>query len=311
MKRSIININEMNDNFLSCDLSFRGLGKVFHACSPENHPIIFTCDDDYKIAMTIIALCSKLFPGIRIIAFEVMSNHVHFVFSGSEEEFLDFFELFKSFLWRYLKKSGRSISSKEFILKFFPVNDLDYARNLIAYTNRNGAAAIAGETPYSYPWGSNRFYFMQEIKRRHQEQMVPIKLYEIRSITHSRKCDKVLGVYMVDGYASPLCFCDISYGESLFKDPRHYFFKISKHVEVYDEIARMIGESISYTDSELYSIASTLSKQEFGGGDLQALPKDSKIMLAKKLHFEYNAGSKLLQRMLKIPESVLTSLFIS
>ena len=96
----------------------------------------------------------------------------------------------------------------------------------------------------------------------------------------------------------------------MFRDAAHYFNKLSKSIESNAAIAKEIGESVWYTDDELYSLARRISKEKYGAASLAVMAPDHKISLAKTLHFEFNAGAKQLQRMLKIDSSVLIALGI-
>ena len=46
--------------------------------------IIFSDDDDYRYSMNQMAKCSSEFPELAIVAFELMSNHLHIVLTGEE-----------------------------------------------------------------------------------------------------------------------------------------------------------------------------------------------------------------------------------
>lgn len=164
-------------------------------------------------------------------------------------------------------------------------------------------------SPYSYPWGANRFYFNPESVARHQSPEKFLRIKECRTITHSRKYDGIGPIPLVDGYASPLHFCDISTGERAFRDARHYFYKISKNIESYEEIARMIGENIFYTDNDIFQLVCSMSLNEYNCRSPHLLPRDGKIKLAKILYYDYNATMKQIQRMLKIDQMTLKSLF--
>ena len=95
----------------------------------------------------------------------------------------------------------------------------------------------------------------------------------------------------------------------LFRDARHYFTKISKHIESYDEIAKMIGEQIYYTDDDLFSIVCSLASKKYDCKVPSQLQKNEKMELAIILHREYNAGIKQIQRMLKIDAAILSAFF--
>lgn len=76
-------------------------------------------------------------------------------------------------------------------------------------------------------------------------------------------------------------------------------------------IAKEIGESVWYTDDELYAILRKKSRQQYGAESPSVLRPTDKIELAKMLHYEYNATLKQLSRMLKLDFSVLRSLGIT
>ena len=136
-----------------------------------------------------------------------------------------------------------------------------------------------------------------------------MKSCDIRTVTQSRQYDDLKDVYEVDGYASPMSFCAISLGEDLFRSARHYFSKVSRHIESYDQIAKMIGESIYYTDDDLFQVVCTLSKKKYDCKIPTLLPQAAKVEIAKIIRSEYNANNKQIQRMLKIDQSVLLALF--
>ena len=73
------------------ELLFQELGQCWHLYTPEQFEIIFATEDDFMAGMTLMAICSKAFPDIRILTFELMSNHVHATLAGLRERILAFF----------------------------------------------------------------------------------------------------------------------------------------------------------------------------------------------------------------------------
>lgn len=296
----------MSRSELECENAFRGMGQVYNANTPENHPIIFKSERDYKTAMSILAVCVAMYPEIKVYAFQLMSNHMHLVVSGQDEVIRRFFEFFVN---RLKKSFGDSVDLSGFTLKLFPVSDLAYLRNAIAYVNRNGFIVNNDVTPFSYPWGSSR-YFFQPVARRYDEACSrEIGVAALRMLMHSRMCDHLKDLKSVDGYISPLEFCHIAEAESIFRDAKHYFYTISKNIEANSEIAKSIGESMYYTDSDLYAAASKMSREHYGNNSLRTLPVDAKLEIARRLHFDYNAGDKQLSRLLGIDQILLKAMF--
>lgn len=140
----------------SCEATFFSSGSYWHAyTSGKETPILFTEIEDLRFAMNVIAQAAGKFPELSIIAFEVMSNHFHFVISGEESIIRAFFEFIR-------KRISRSIPEiKKAKLTIKPISDLQSLRNNIIYTNRNGYVADPNYTPFSYPWGTGRYYYTQ------------------------------------------------------------------------------------------------------------------------------------------------------
>ena len=80
-------------------------------------------------------------------------------------------------------------------------------------------------------------------------------------------------------------------------------------MESFSEIAKSIGETVFYSDSDLFLVANKYAKTNYGTSRLSDLDSRQKIELAKKLHYDYNAGDKQLQRLLRLSQDVVDALF--
>ena len=145
-----------------CETLFRELSPCWHLYTAENFEIIFVTDDDFRVGMLLIALCAMSFPGIKILAFQLMNNHLHITLSGKKDDCCAFFHMFRHRLQMYLKGIGRTVDLSRWEEKLNAIEDLDYLRTVIAYTNRNGFLVDPDETPFTYRWGTNRFFFNQD-----------------------------------------------------------------------------------------------------------------------------------------------------
>lgn len=297
------------DREVLCQRHFEKLGKVYHLCTPENHPIIFRDTEEFARGMSLLAFAQRAVRKVNIITFELMNNHLHIIAAGFVPDIESLFESYVTLLRRCLYLNGDTLDLSGFQMHLHEITSLENLRNAIAYANRNGAVVDRNVCPYTYPWGANKYYFNPEAKARYEFQKRKSTLRDRREVTRSHKYDSVENLFLLDGYVSPMSFCQISDGEHIFRDARHYFTKVSRHIESYDEIARMIGEQIYYTDDDLFSIACTLSFQKFNCRIPSQLKGHDKIELAKILNRDYNAGVKQLQRMLKIEQSLLISIF--
>jgi len=290
-----------------CQIAFNNLGPCYHIWTPENFEIIFRNDSEFRVGMGIIAIVARCFPKIKIITFELMTNHLHIMAAGEESELRLMFDMITKYLKRLSNECGRTINWAMFKPGFRCLNDLADARNVLVYDNRNGFLVHENYTPFSYPWGANFCYFNPDARRRYEESSVSSTIKIRRLISHSHASDELQGLRILDQCFSPFSFCDIAAGENLFRDAVHYFHLLGRNIEQNVAIAKEIGESISYTDSELYSAISLKCRERWNISNPSQIPSEAKIEMAKYMHFEYNASEKQIQRMLRLEANVLRS----
>lgn len=285
-------------------------GPFWHFCTPGDYQqLIFSSDDEYEVAMNLIPLCAIEFSGARIVTFEIMSNHVHFILWGDRNECLEFFNRFKRLLHLYISRCKSEITLDSFKADPFPIPDLEALRAQILYTNRNNYVVDPMNTPFSYPYGANSFYFNPYSTRLARCTFGDLVDKEKRKMFHTHK-PQLPGEYeIIDNHISPLSYCWIKFGESVFRDARHYFHRITRDIENYRTIAGQIGDSIYYTDNELSSIVYDICRKKYAGQKASLLPSNQKIELAKTLHFEYNADNAKISRLLNLPIHALQELF--
>lgn len=301
--------NHFRTEELRCEIAFRELGPVWHLCTPEDYPIIYATEEDFIAGMALTGICTSAFPSIRMLTFEIMSNHQHDTLAGPEEDIKGMFEMRREYLSSYLKGTGRVDVLKKWDYKLISIDDINYLRNTIAYTNRNGYLVHPDTTPYSYRWGANRFMFNPELVKFHSLSKERLTVKEIRRLFHTGMLDHFAGMKKVDGVVSPTAFCDIESAEKAFRNARHYYFKLSRDIESQKQIASVIGESMFYTDDELFVLISGMAYSEYHVDKPSLLPRDAKVNFARKLHSEYNSSNKQIARMLGIDISLINQMF--
>lgn len=296
---------------LRCQMQFRDLEPCWHIFTPEQFPVIFGTEEDFKFGMTLIAICAMSFPGIKILTFEIMSNHLHITLSGNQDAVIDFFEMIKKYLKKYLASKGRPLDLSKWNCDPKPISDLNYLRNVIAYNNRNGFLVRQETTPFSYPWGANRFFFNPELRAYHLSSRDKLTVREIRKLFRSWSLDHFCGTRTVEGYISPVEFCDFDSSERIFRNGQHYFHKLSRDVESQKNIAAEIGERMFYNDEELYSLIYARCRKEYAVDSPSLLASEAKVEMAKTLHYEYNSSNQQISRILRLDRTIVDSLFPS
>lgn len=294
-----------------CDYLFKTNGPFWHLCTPG----IYTCDFlrdelDFEVAMNIVAIVAAIVPGIKIITFELMRNHIHFIIAGSKENVIKFFDLFKEKLSKHYIRNNRYQE-----IKGISMNDPIYLeslkalRNEIVYVNRNGYVVNPQTTPFSYEWGCNTYFFNTLTKSIKEIHYNGLTRDQKRKILHSRALILPDSYTIIGNIINPMSYCAIEEGESYFKDAHQYFNLLSRAYEAYSETANRMGDQIVLTADELYSAAVDLAKQTGNISNPRNLCGEDKIEVAKILKTKYHANNNSLRRILNIDDSTLSELF--
>lgn len=286
-------------------------GGIWHLCTPGvGQPVIFRDKEDYIYMMTLIAICSYELPEIQIITFEVMSNHLHMLLCGRRDVIMTFFGILYKKLRIYLAKRNDVVNLKRFeCASLISVESLESMRNQIVYINRNNYVVDPDQTPFSYPYGANSFYFSPLIKRCSEGIFGNLLVHDRRKLLHSREIGYPESWILCDGYISPVNYVRLDIGEGMFRDARHYFHKISRDIESYKDIAAQLGESIYYTDDELLAVLYRICKQNYKVIGPSLLPFKAKQELARTLHFDYNADNAKIARLLNLDRRIVDEIF--
>ena len=248
---------------LRCQMVFRDLGTCWHIYTPEQFRIVFGTEDDFKFGMSLIAICAMASPGVRILTFELMSNHLHITLAGELSAVLEFLRMLRGHLQRYLVSTDRPLDLSAWDRTPRQITDLNDLRNVIAYNNRNGFLVNQDSTPFSYPWGANRFFFNPELRLFHSLTSEKMTVREIRRLFRTCTLDGFCGTRKINGYISPVEYCDFVTAEGLFRSGQHYFHKLSRDVESQKSIAAEIGERIFYNDEELYTLVCVRCRKDY------------------------------------------------
>ena len=259
--------------------------------------------------MNLLAVSACRKPGVRIVAFELMSNHVHKILCGQKEACMGLFEDFKGRMKRIFRRSGRIIDWESFTAEIIPIEDLRALRNEIIYTHRNAYVSQSSYTPYNYPWGSGIAYFNPLLKSMPAVSFNELSYDKRREYAHIRDISGLDSLKFLNGRVHIPSFCNVSLGESLFNDPRSYFNSLTKNVEAFSEIASRLKDTVFLTDDELYAVASKYAAEKFNVRQLSILTPDQRIKIAKELHFRYNASNQQLRRLLKLDIQLLNEMF--
>lgn len=293
-----------------CERIFEKSGPFWHLYTDGKVMEDFLCTgEDFKIAMTALAVAAVLFKKVRIITFELMSNHIHMILNGEAEDCLELFERFKARLRRIFKTNGRVINREAFKADILPIETLNALRNEIIYVNRNAFVANPQFTPFSYPWGGGCAFFLPCFNLLPVRSLKEMGFNRARELTHFREIRMIEELKFFGDIVFIPSFCRTDVGESMFRDARSYFNSLTRNAEAFSQVAQRLKDSVFLTDEEMYAAAAMYAEKTYGNRQLSLLNPEQKIQMSKELHFKYNASNQQIRRLLKLDIGILNELF--
>lgn len=276
----------------------------YHVCTDGKAlEWMFRDTADFIAGMNRVGICA-VETAVKVVAFILMDNHVHFVLYGTMPQC-------KKFITKYKMLTGKWIAGKynlNHFLKHLPtqlilIEGEEQLLETIAYIDRNSIVAGYSLLPGEYPWGSARYLFkaksiqdvrlLSEIKKKQLRRL-------LNTCTHLPLDWKI----DADNMILPDCFLDIEHIEHLFKSPARYLYHLSKKLE--GKVEMLEGTKAFIPDKELRPLVEGLSEQLFGKPDIKQLDFNSRIILARKLRYEYASTPKQISRMVYLADDVLT-----
>lgn len=293
-----------------CERLFEEFGPFWHVYTDgtrmEN---VFCQEEDKKMAMGALAVEGKLQKDVMLIAFEIMMNHVHLIMAGKHEDCLSFFTNYRQRLMRAFPPSVRYVDWSRFEASIVPIDSLKSLRNEIIYVHRNAFVVNPDYTPCSYPWGSGWAYF--NTMRRHLSirLLSEFSVLKQREIVRCRDVTDLGSLEFIGTVPYIPSFCRVDIGESMFRNPRSYFYSLTRNAETFSQIALRLKDEIFLTDEEMYAVAVQYSQSMFSMAQLNLLQLEQKIKLAGELRTRYKATHHQLRRILRLDMKVILELF--
>lgn len=292
------------------ELRFNNSGPFFHLCTrPIEDVVVFASERDLVIVNNMIAISSAEFE-LRILAYAIMSNHLHFILEGTRTNCLAFFNSLITQLKRYLARHGRSGVTNRMEPSLLSIDDLRQLRNEIAYVIRNPFVVRIDVNPLAFQWCSGYLYFnplidctgtpIQELSMRSFYELAGSKLTEKPSNST---------ILVKDGVANPASFVDYKRAMSFFENTRQFIIWVFKNVEGQVETAKRLGEMPHLNDSELLTLSFKLCKTFFRVPNIKELTEEKRKLLALRLKNDYGASNKQIARCTALSLSDVNAMF--
>lgn len=258
----------------------------------------FRDDDDFKAGMNYVAIVASG-TGVRVLAFILMSNHVHFVLAGSREGVVAFINEFKR---RYSMYCQRKHDMQEFLrdngVDIRPVGlEEESLERAIAYVQMNSVAANICVHATQYPWGTGPVFFragipegkpLGDLSRRAQAR-----------ILHSNTLLPDAFRLTPGGYIDPYSYVDVPFVEHLYRTPARleFFLRHSSKAKT-----RLLEKAMpSFRDQSILAAVPDLCHTLFRKTSVPDLSRDQLGEMLRQLRFRFSADVAQLARILGLP----------
>lgn len=271
--------------------------------------IIFRNSEDFKVGMNYVAV-AKQATGVSILAFILMSNHVHFVLECSREKAFEFITRFKGLHGRYLQ---RKYGLKEFLRRNdVDINPLslydDSLKKAIAYVLMNSVGARLCIFPNDYEWGSGAVYFSSRpIKGK---ALGTLSIRSQRRVLRSYDTLPSDWILSEDGYISPASYVAVAFVEKLYGTPasmKYYMDKSSKA-----KGKREPWEALpSFSDQTVLAAYIDLKRTMFNKREHENISEEDNSELALQLKRRFSCDINQIRRITGLSNNTALKLFDS
>ena len=278
----------------------------FHVCTDGRMlPWMFQDESDFIAGVNRIGICC-LRTGVKVIAYVLMDNHVHFVLYGTMPECKRFITLYKQLTGTWIHvKYGLNDYLKQLSANILLLDTEERLLNTIAYIDRNPVVAGYRYLPTEYPWGSARYVFKDS---REDDDTKPLSSMSRRSqriLLSTRVAIPAEWRINTMGMLCPDSFLDASVIESYFKTPVRYSYFLAKKLEGVVEQEIETSQKTLIPDIELREIVRKMILQDYGKDNVTDLDVHDRLSVARTLRYRYASTIKQISRIVHLDRSAL------
>lgn len=260
--------------------------------------LLFQDEDDYRAAMNLVAICAYT-TGVKVIAFILMSNHVHFILMCSREESKLFIDRYKMF---YGKHCSRKYGIREFLRRLDTdirelYMDAESLPRGIAYVQMNCVAANITPSASLYPWGTGTAFFNATPAGGLRIGKLPKR--QQYKILHTKA--NLPGDYMLNdaGYIEPRSYIPVQFVEAIFRSPSRYNLFLNNSSKSKRRLDKAAAPSFS--DYIVRQAVTDLASSLFRTDSFANLSFGQQVELLRQLQRRFSADAKQLARCSGLP----------
>ena len=263
----------------------------------------FLDDEDFKVAMNYVAIQAAKHQEVVVLAFVLMSNHVHFVLRGMRRDVVAFVNEFKRcYSIYYRKRHGASEFLRANCLDVREADNVEEAlEKVIAYVIDNPVAANICPHPCQYEWGTGSLYFSSRVKS--EKAVRNLSRRESVRLFHSASSSIPLD-WGIDsgGVILPANYVDVSLVEKIFKTPARMNFFIRNSSKAKNKFES--GNNItSFKDQTILNCLQDICWSLFQKPSFNELNDKEKAEFSRQIRFRFNSDVNQIARVCGITYS--------
>lgn len=275
----------------------------WHICTRGlEKEVIFKSEKDFVYGMNGVAVLALMY-GLKILAFCLMDNHLHFVVKGGRDECLRFIKYYK----RRLSSLADMTMADECLKE---ICDEEYLRRVIAYVLRNPMSAGLNVLPVTYRWSSGALYFNSMYSSLEKKSVSDISRRMLRKILASRVVLPETYRLTREMYVDPACYVCYKEVETLFRYPARMMFYLSRNEDMDMELESGLLVRQRYGDKELHGAVERMCREMFRSDSPDSLCVEDRYRLAAGLRKKYGLSISQLARLTMTDRKILASVLL-
>lgn len=257
----------------------------------------FRQEEDFKVAMNHVAIEAAHQQEVSVLAFILMSNHVHFVLKGYR---LDIVEFLNNFKRRYSMYYSRKYGVKEFLRRnnvdVKPILDGDEAvEKAIAYVQMNCVAAGICAHPSQYQWGTGNTFFNQLSKSG--RSLSCLSKRALKRLLHSEE-SLLPGSWLLsdNGFIIPSSYVDVVTVEAIFRKPQRMNYFLNSSSKAKKRLESSEKNLPAFKDQSILAVLPDLCRSLFQKKSFQELSAVERTEFARQIRYRFSADATQIAR---------------
>mgnify|MGYP002624084018 FL=1 len=250
----------------------------------------FRDEEDFVAGMNFVAIQVHQ-SKVTVLAFILMSNHLHFVLLGSWNDVRTFVDGIKTRHSRYLyHKYGIQELLRRNSVDIKEVSPLNEGFEMaIAYSQMNPVAANICAHPTQYPWGTGPLFF-NGVRRSGTRLGDLSKRARIR-LLHSTQED-LPAHWMVgkEGYVLPESYVDIDFVERLYRTPGRMNYFLSNSSKARRRLESSDIHQPAFRDQSILAVLPDLCRSLFQKSKFKDLTVEQQVEVLRQLRRRFSAN---------------------